>query len=549
MYDDKRDRWGIQCEPHVAIKIKQIFSKVSKGDHGVLHLSATDENSRDLEWFLTRFPMEVFTQDVLDRKARAFDDTTTKTWQILSGYQVPQDFDMALPPRPYQSIAAQLGLVNKGLLVADELGLGKTVTALAMLSDPRTLPALVVCPTHLPRQWQREFKRFLPKLTTHICKKSTPYDIGKPDVVILNYHKLSGWADVLAPYVRSVVYDEVQELRRAESNKYRAAKYISTHTEFRMGLSATPIYNYGGEFFNVFDNISPGMLGTRAEFLNEWCRGGYYREDKAQISDPKAFGSYLRESGRMLLRTKKEVGRELPALNRILQEVESNPRYLKKIETAATELASFILKANENRTKGFDVMRASQEFSNTLRQATGIAKAPYVAQFVKMLNESTEEKIVLFGWHREVYSIWADHLRQLNPAWYTGKETASKKEKELQRFLEDDACQVLIMSLRSGSGVDGIQAVSSRCVIGELDWSPGAIEQCIGRLYRDGQVDPVFAYYLTSGDGADPIMTDILGLKKAQIEGVRDPHSELVIKSQVDPSHVKKLAEQYLSRR
>ena len=484
----------------------------------------------------------------LFRLARDYDHQQATAHAILTGqYEIP-DYDMALPPREYQKTAGALAHNVKGLLLADELGLGKTISGLVLLSNPNTLPALVVCPTHLPKQWQREVTRFLPKLTTHIVKKGTPYEIGTPDVVIINYHKLSGWAETLAPYVTTVIYDEVQDLRRSESAKYSAAHHISVGTDYRLGLSATPIYNYGGEFFNVMDALAPGSLGKHDEFMREWCTGSY-NPKKARINDPKAFGTYLRETGRMLRRTKGEVGRELPSLNKVVQEIDSDPGTLKKVESAATELANFIVKANENRSKGFDVMRASQEFSNTLRQATGIAKAPFVAEFVRMLYGATGEKVVLFGWHREVYSIWEEKLRNLKPAWYTGSESVVKKDKEIQRFIQDPNCKVLMMSLRSGSGVDGLQDVCSRVIIGELDWSPGAIEQCVGRVHRDGQKEPVFAYYPISRDGVDPIMVDVLGLKRSQLEGVKNPDGVLIKKSQVDPDHVKKLAEDYLSRK
>lgn len=497
---------------------------------------------------MDRYPLEIDVKDqrLLQHKADAFDRAAAETHAILTGaYQPPIGEGMTLPPRLYQKTAAALALTNHGLLVGDELGLGKTVTALALLSDPKTLPALVVCPTHLPQQWKRECNRFLPRLQVAIPTKGSFYDIGKPDVIILNYHKLSGWADHLAPYVTTVIYDEIQELRRTESQKYAAARHISNNSNWRLGLSATPIYNYGGEFYNVMNCVSPGMLGKREEFMREWCLG-WMDERKARIADPKAFGTYLRDTGRMVVRTKKEVGRELPALNRIIQEVETSSDALETIEKSAVELAKFIMAKNQ---AGFEMMKASQEFSNTLRQATGIAKAPYVAEFVEMLARSTQEKIVLFGWHREVYSIWESRLRPLGVAWFTGSESASKKQQELDRFLASDHCRVLMMSLRSGSGVDGLQNVCSRVVIGELDWAPGALEQCIGRIYRDGQTEPVFVYYLTAFDGADPIMVDVLGLKQSQLDGVVHPEGKIIAKNQIDPDHVKKLAEEYLRQR
>jgi protein gp37 len=192
----------------------------------------------------------------------------------------------------------------KGYLLADDVGLGKTASSIAGLTDPSLLPAVVVTLAHLPRQWQQEIEKFAPQLTTHIIKKGTPYKITKgslpgvegfPDVIIINYHKLAGWAETLAGLARSLIFDEVQELRRSESNKYMAARTLAYKAGHRIGLSATPIYNYGGEFYNVINILAPGKLGTREEFYREWC--GYGFGDKATIKDPKAFGAYLKESG------------------------------------------------------------------------------------------------------------------------------------------------------------------------------------------------------------------------------------------------------------
>ena len=546
------DTWVIQCEPHISMRIKQVFSQVDKGQHGSLKLSATATNSRDLEWFLSRYPMQVEDANILADRARAYDEQVERSHQILSGsYDLP-NYDMVLPPRNYQKVAAALAINNNGLLCADDLGLGKTVTAITMLADKRSLPALVTVPAHLPLQWEREINRFLPNLRTHVLKKGSPYPLVNaegelPDVLVTSYHKLRGWADHLGHEgnsewaIQSIIYDECQELRRPDSLKYRAAHYLSQQATYRMGLSATPIYNYGGEFFSVMDAIKPGCLGSREEFIREWCVSSY--GDKPRIKNPKSFGTYLRDAGLMVRRTRKDVARELPKLNQVIHQIESDPKALEDVEDAATELAKIIVSQN----KGFEIMKASSELSNTLRQATGVAKAPYVAEFVRMLLEQ-DLPVLLFGWHREVYSIWASRLAEFNPAWYTGSESPVKKQREAQRFLDGET-NLLILSLRSGSGLDGLQHRCSTVVFGELDWSPGVLEQCVGRPHRDGQRDPVFAYYLTATDGVDPIMIDILGLKRQQIRGVRDPHGGLVLPKTVDPDHIRKLAEAYLDRR
>jgi len=77
----------------------------------------------------------------------------------------------------------------------------------------------------------------------------------------------------------------------------------------------------------------------------------------------------------------------------------------------------------------------------------------------------------------------------------------------------------------------------------------GVLEQCVARVGQDGQEHPVFAHFLVSDEGADPVMSEVLGLKKMQIDGLRDPDAELVAKLEVDPGHVKRLAEAYLAQR
>jgi SNF2 family DNA or RNA helicase len=554
-YDSEKGLWALACEPHVTLRLRRVFGKLNKASYGTHYLSDTPENAYDLKWFLDRYPMKIEKgAEILDARARAHVERTKLVDQLVGGRVEAQAFDLAEPAREYQRIAAAMTLATGGLLLADDVGLGKTLSAICTFTDPRTLPALVVTLTHLPSQWESEIKRFAPRLTTHKIKQGRPYDVTQigrrrnlqpnlpgamPDVLLINYHKLAGWAETLAGVVRSIVFDECQELRTGpKSGKYNAAQFIASQCAFRMGLSATPIYNYGAEFFNVLNCIRPGALGDYGEFLREWC-GGW-----SSITEPRAFGSYVRESGLMLRRTRKDVSRELPSLTKAPHKIDANTAALERVSASCAELAKLILKQGESH-RG-EKMMASEELSNKLRQATGIAKAPFVAEFVKLLVESGE-KVVLLGWHREVYSIWMDSLRDLKPALYSGSESPREKDIAKDRFMSDET-NVLIMSLRSGAGLDGLQAKCRTVVFGELDWSPGVHEQCTGRIHRDGQPDPVIAYYLIADSGADPIIADVLGLKKQQIDGLRDPDAELVKKLEVDTGHVRRLAEGFLAQ-
>lgn len=542
-YSQEQAMWFIKTQPHVALRLKRVFPKIRKYAQGVIWLSDTLENGRDLKWFIERYPHTVSHPDVLDDRAHAHHERETLVSQLLSGSTGRFAFPMALPPREYQAQAAALLTASGGLLCADDVGLGKTVVAIAAFSDPRLRPALVVTLAHLPKQWQKFINRFAPHLSTSILKKGTPYDIRQkgsiPDVIITNYHKLRGWAATLSGIVKSVTWDEVQELRHPGTDKYDAASTIADACAWRLGLSATPIYNYGAEMYSVMRCVSPGALGSRDEFLTEWCQGS------DSVKDPRSFGNYLRNEGWMLRRTRADVGRELPACSSIPCPVESDSSYIDKATKDCESLARVILASTQD-YKG-QKMQASAEFDMRMRQATGIAKATYVADFVRMLVEGGE-KVVLYGWHREVYGIWQRKLEDLQPVLYTGSESSSQKEHSKEQFVSGQS-KVMLISLRAGAGLDGLQDVCSTVVFGELDWSPGVHEQCIGRIYRDGQAKPVFAYYLLSDEGSDPIIADVIGVKTRQIEGIRDPNAELLEELSIDPDHIKKLASAYLKRR
>jgi SNF2 family DNA or RNA helicase len=550
--------WEIECQPHVSIRLKRWLPKIDSTHYGKKHrLKATPENCLDLQVFLQRYPMDVRPSErFLEERASEHKERMSLVDKFLRGEGNDKVFPLKLPPREYQGLAANMWMTTGGLLLADDVGLGKTCVAFCGFVDPKLRPALVVTLSHLPMQWASELEKFT-DLRCHILKKGTPYDIldkqGRlPDVIISNYHKLGGWATTLEGVVKSITFDECQELRHRGTQKYEAAKLIADSVDFRLGLSATPIYNYGGEIWNVCDVITPDSLGTWEEFSREWCE---FKGQKYVIPDPAAFGVYARESGVMLRRTRKEVKRELPGVIRVPQWIQSDPEAFKKLKGQAIELAKLILSQNQQQFKG-QKMQAAGEFDMKMRQMTGIAKAPYVADFVRFLVEENGTPVVLYGWHRDVYEIWLEKLRgsttypfnvaNLNPVMYTGTESPAQKEWAKQEFLSGRS-KVMIISLRAGQGMDGLQEVCHVDVFGELDWSPGVHEQCEGRLHRDGQDEPVTSYYLLADDGSDPVMSDVLGVKTQQIEGILDPNRDLVTQLQTDPNHIRKLAEKYLT--
>src|SRR5262249_32900306 len=252
-----RNTWNIETEPHIHVRLKRVFGKVGRQSHGIIQLSHSPENCRDLEWFCQRYPHTVDDEsaEALRTGSRQHRDTILRLERIIDATYEPRRFSLTLPPRSYQSREAEIYLNNGYLLIADDVGLGKTVSAICSFTDPRTLPALVVTLTHLPAQWEVEIRYFATLLRKHAIRKGTPYkhstimNLG-PYVLIINYHKLSGWADVLSKYCKSVVFDEIQELRHASNGdggemtaKYGAAKSVASACSFRLGVSAAPHLN------------------------------------------------------------------------------------------------------------------------------------------------------------------------------------------------------------------------------------------------------------------------------------------------------------------
>ncbi|MGL6519321.1 SNF2-related protein [Aeromonas caviae] len=552
--------WVIECEPQVRARLRRVFPKVSSRASEKIWLSATPENSRELDWFLSRYPMNMENETLFQLRmlATKHKEQERAIADLLQGERALPECAMAKPPRDYQREALVQLQILGGLLLADELGLGKTVSAMCPMTIPQNLPAVVVYPASLPNHWPEKLAEFMPGLRVHHVKKTSPYPLIKqpgqrtadlwdtiPDVILVSYHKLRGWAEVLGEIARYVVFEECQQLRNPDSDIYRACQYLSEKvTEksgLKLGLTGTPIYNYGCEFFHVIQVLLPDSLGSYEEFVREWCDVGS-SDRKTRLREPAEFGEYLRRSGIMLRRTRAEVGRELPPLTKIPYEIEMNKAVLHNMTSDAVMLAKTILAANE-RYRG-ERLQATGEFDRLMRQATGVAKAPFVCEFVRLLIESGQ-KVVLFGWHREVYNIWLEQLAEFNPVMYTGSESPKQKKASMDAFTTGDS-KVIIVSLRAGAGIDGLQYASSTAVFGELDWAYGVMWQCIGRLFRDGQINPVMAYFLLADDGSDPIISEIIGIKRDQLEGVTNLDIVLTERVDVAESQLKEMAKRYL---
>lgn len=533
-------KWEMsKLEPHVAIRLKQLFPRVPKHSTGPFHFPRDLVTAADLEWFMTRYPLVMSAEDRASIQSGRLDFECRQAEMeriLLPEFDMPQYLGVreGQKVRHYQAQAIEIVRRRKALLLGDEGGLGKTYTAAAFLcAEPGALPAAVVCDTHMQKQWRDKITVFT-NLRVHLVKQGKPYNLPPADVYIFRVTQIAGWVDIFAQgFFKAAIYDEPQSLRTgAGTAKGGGAKALSASVEYRLGLTATPIYGYGIEMWNVMQFIDETVLGSYADFTREWC------DENGRIRDPKALGAYLREQHVLLRRLKADVGQEMPKVSTIVEYVDYDAKTVQSIEDLAHHLA---IRASSG--SFVERGRAARELDIMVRQATGLSKAKAVARFVRLLVEAGES-VLLLGWHRAVYDIWLEELADLAPAMYTGTETPSQKDRQKARFTSGET-KVMIMSLRSGAGIDELQYCCSVAVFGELDWSPGIHQQIIWRLDREGQEDPVTAFFLVVDEGSDPPIMDVLGIKASEATQIVDPYLG-VQRAEEDLSNMQRLVERYL---
>lgn len=416
-----------------------------------------------------------------------------------------------------------------------------TPTSLAWLSslseNGSKPPYIVVTPPHILYQWKGEINKFLGEDTkVHIIKGLKPYPLPEADIYLIHYLILRGWKNELPEYdFNACVFDEIQELRRSESEKYSAASLLAESVDNTIGLSGTPIYNYGGEMWNILNILEYHCLGDYSSFSREWC-DGYYG---SQITNPKLFGGYLKQEGLLLRRMKEDVLDELPPKRRIVQHIDVEWGTYDKLISPVIDQAKNIPEIKDAWERG----RKSMQAIDQTRRVTGVAKAPYVCAFVKTLMEAGET-VLLYGYHHDVMDIYMEELNEYLPVMISGRQNTKIKNAAQEAFMNGDT-DLIILSLRSGLGLNLQRA---RCVVfGEMDWSPAIHSQCESRAHRIGVKDSVLCYYLVCKAGTDFEMLDTLGLKTSQFVGImgdrpEDDHDKMLAQTDMK-DHMKKVIE------
>ncbi len=420
-------------------------------------------------------------------------------------------------------------------LLADEMGLGKTVETLAYVAtEKQTFPVLVIAPLVTLQNWKREISKFVKKKsrngrilenespTSTIIRTGKLHELPKTDFYIINYELLyKRLPDLAKLNVKTLVCDEVHNLRSKTTQKYKAVKKLAALQciSYRIGLSGTPIYNRGSEIWPIVDILKPGLLGSFKEFCEYFC---YVNEKGKAIVLENKRASLRNELQKhvMLRRKKSDVLKELKDKVRYKEVIDADTDYyLEELDKIWAKLEDEQKDAETAFKKSASYQRAIQ----SERQVAGIAKVSHVVNFVKNIME-IEESVVVFCHHQVIHKLLHERLEEFSPVSIIGGQTDTLRQDQIDKFQRGES-KLMIAGIRAGNV--GINLTRAKYVIfAELDWSPAIHRQAEDRLHRIGQKNTVFAYYLIGNGTLDDHVASILVDKSYEIDSIMDEKSD-----------------------
>jgi SNF2 family DNA or RNA helicase/predicted transcriptional regulator len=368
---------------------------------------------------------------------------------------------------PFQRLGVEYIVSRKYCLLGDDMGLGKSLQALAAVAALKAKRVLIICPGMLVEQWLR--------LSAEWNIGHDHYYIGRVDASVPICNSFPHWLLVSSYGYAStnnalrdlsydlVVIDESHALKNPTAKRTKrilGKGSLLKNAERVVLMSGTPILNRPAELYIMLKTFCPDLLGKYVRwdlFVRRYCgfaaKGATHTDELAII---------LKEF--MLRRTKEEVLDQLPPV--VEQKI-----YIEGIKVP------------------------DDEFLPTLRRLIAEQKTPHIVGYIKEILQ-TVDKILLICYHRDTIKEIQTQL-QHNAVTIYGGQDHELRERNLTRFKTDPECRVLIGQINTiGFGVDGLQHVCDRIVFGEIDWSPGVLAQAIDRLRRFGQTKTVFVDYI-----------------------------------------------------
>lgn len=431
--------------------------------------------------------------------------------------------NLRVEPYEYQKEGILFGLKRRRLLIGDEPGLGKTLQSIGIVDTAAAYPCLVICPSSLKINWQREFEKFTDKkalVLDNATRASWPYLLGMGmfHVAIVNYESLrkffvwdikGGKTFTLKDVVfsrdinvfRSVIMDESHRLKDPTAQQTMFTRGIVEGKEWRILLSGTPVVNHAQDLVSQLAIMGRLLsdFGGRGKFLAQYGDN----ENLSELSD-KLYGTC------MIRREKAKVLTELPDKQRTDLYVEISNR--EEYDLAAADLAAYLREYTECTDREIRRkmrMEALVKFM-TLRSLASKGKVKQATDFIKNFLANGKPLIVFCSLKEVVKALqkqFPDAVR------VTGDDNTAEKQAAVDAFQSGEA-QLIICSIKA-AGVGLTLTASSNVAFVEFPWTYADCCQCEDRAHRIGQKNNVNCYYLIGRSTIDPVLYNIIHKKRS----------------------------------
>ncbi|WP_406490567.1 DEAD/DEAH box helicase [Streptomyces phaeochromogenes] len=424
---------------------------------------------------------------------------------------------------------AELGL---GGCLADDMGLGKTITLLALhlhrQTDPATAgPTLVVCPTSLLGNWQREAARFAPATPVRRYHGGDRHlkDLAGDEIVLVTYGVLRRDRDALAESAWSLIAaDEAQHVKNPYAVTARELRALPARA--RVALTGTPVENNLSELWALLDWTTPGLLGPLAAFRDRHARAIESGED------PQAAERLSRLVRPFLLRRRKSdpgIAPELPAKTETDRVVPLTAEQASLYEAVVRETMAKIAEADGIARRGLilKLLTALKQICNHpaqyLRQSAPLhgrsGKLDLLDELVDTIT-AEGESVLVFTQYKQMAALLERHLaeRGMPTLFLHGGTPVTAREEMVERFQRGEVPVFLLSLKAAGTGLNLTRA--THVVHYDRWWNPAVEDQATDRAYRIGQDKPVQVHKLIAEGTVEDRVAKLLESKRALADAV-----------------------------
>jgi superfamily II DNA or RNA helicase len=426
------------------------------------------------------------------------------------------------------------------VLLADEVGLGKTIEAGMVLKEyllrGMVDSALVLAPAPLVGQWREELatKFDIPCATTHDALLRTDPDRFWNQKCLIASLALARRSEHAARLIGRnfdlIIVDEAHHLRDRTSQSYKLVDALNKR--FLLLLSATPVQNDLTELYNVLTLLKPGIFKTLKEFRRDYMMSGKPRRP----ANPERLRVLMRDA--MVRNTRAVVALKLPRRHAVTIRVDGSESERAAYQELATAARRFALEASgRNRlalhhllgaagsspaaaavaTRRFADRHAGAPSWHALAQRWAcLGNGGKEAALLELLRRNSDEKKLVFVHYRETLDHLADLLAQEGIAFarFDGGLTGPDKDAAIAAFRE--TVPVLLCTQSGGEGRN-LQFCNT-LINFDVPWNPMAIEQRIGRIDRIGQQREVFVFNLVTRGTLEEQVLQLLDEKISMFE-------------------------------